>query len=217
MQRAGFGIRLVASLVDAAMLAAVVVGGVAVIAVVAAVMPPAADYDQAVRLSRLYLAAVTSFVFVLAVLYTAMDVFRGATVGKRLFHLRVGLAGPAGPAAGAPWPRLLLRWALKYFPVTATLLARATGFTLMYFDFDERPAGERAMVAMTVLTAVAVPVWGLILLGGFFFALGPRRQALHDMLARTVVLRPDQGPHGFAPVMLPPAAGYETHATPGRN
>src|SRR5688572_18613125 len=126
MQRAGFGVRLVASLVDAALLAALFVLVLAALAVVAAVMPAAADDEQARRWSQVYLVVVTSSLFVLSVAYTGLDVVRGATVGKRLFKLRVAPADATAAAA----PRLLARWALRYSPVTALLFARAAGFTL---------------------------------------------------------------------------------------
>src|SRR3954469_15739772 len=135
MQRAGFGIRLLAALVDGGIVAALLVGTVAVGAGggaftrpavgagVVAFTGPAGGQAEAVRRARLLMAAVTCGLLLVVVAYTGLDVAAGGTVGKRLFKLRV-VSADGGPAATG---RLLLRSALKWSPVLAFMLARAAG------------------------------------------------------------------------------------------
>src|SRR3954469_4992455 len=135
MQRAGFGIRLVAALVDGVIVAALLVGTVAAVAGVVAMTGPAGGQAEAVRRARLLMAAVTCGLLLVVVAYTGLDVAAGGTVGKRLFKLRV-VSADGGPAATG---RLLLRSALKWSPVLAFMLARAAGFSLQYV-FDDSTA-----------------------------------------------------------------------------
>ena len=52
----------------------------------------------------------------------------------------------------------------------------------------------------------------LVVLGGFFATLGSGRQALHDMVVGTVVLRPGEEAQGFAPIMEAPIAPADERA-----
>jgi hypothetical protein len=64
------------------------------------------------------------------------------------------------------------------------------------------------MLVFNLLFAAAL----LAVLGGFFAVLSKRRQALHDLLAGTVVVRPGEEPQGFVPIM--PVASPQFAATP---
>lgn len=91
-----------------------------------------------------------------------------ATLGKRLLSLRV--ARPDGQPAGL-W-RTLLRsvpW-LLLTPLAAALVLAAT-------------------TVLGILGLIGTPVFLLLLLVPFTLPLNARRQRLHDLLARTVVVR----------------------------
>jgi uncharacterized RDD family membrane protein YckC len=200
MQRAGFGIRLVAALVDGVIVAALLVTTVAVGAGVVAMTGPAGGQAEALRRARLLMAAITCGLLLVVVAYTGLDVAAGGTVGKRLFKLHV--ASPdGGPTAKG---RLLLRWALKWSPVLAFMLARAAAFSLLY-ALGDAGAMEGSLASRAVEWLLyATPLLALLVGIGSLLALTPRRQALHDRVADTVVLRPGAVAQGFAPVMPEP-------------
>jgi uncharacterized RDD family membrane protein YckC len=104
----------------------------------------------------------------IGLLWFGTEALWAATPGKRLLGLRIGTAD----GQPAPRSRLVLRWALKNVATLLALLAVLLGIAL------PAPAGAVAWLSN---------LGGLVMVGGCFAALGPRRQALHDLLARTAV------------------------------
>jgi len=105
-------------------------------------------------------AAFGGFVF----LYSLIEAFTGASPGKMALGLKVGLEDGRRAGAGA----YARRWAIKY---SGTILGLVG-----------------ALPGLQVIGLVA-PVAGLIVLAGCFLALGDKRQALHDVAAKTAVFR----------------------------
>lgn len=101
--------------------------------------------------------------FVAAVVWS-LDVWGGATVGKRLFGLRVatGSGGRAGVATR-----------LRRFAVQAV---GAWGWTL-------------SLLAGSWILAVVATLGGGVAMAASLLALGPSKRALHDRIAGTVVVR----------------------------
>jgi uncharacterized RDD family membrane protein YckC len=116
-----------------------------------------------------------------------------ASPGKRLLKLPIAGADEL-PAAV---PRRAVRWSAKYSPVF--LYFAATAMTYHWVLRPGGPAGRPpgALLVMNTLAGLAT----LAVAGGFFAALSKGRQALHDLAAGTVVLRPGEAPEGFAPVV----------------
>jgi uncharacterized RDD family membrane protein YckC len=85
-----------------------------------------------------------------------------ASPGKWL----LGLSVAAADGSPAPTGNRLARWVLKCSALWGTALALAVG---------------------SCPIAVAAAVAGLVTLGGFFLAISPRAQALHDRVAGTAI------------------------------
>jgi len=114
MERAGFWIRVLATVIDLVVVGMLsVVGGTVTIA---ALMSAGATADTAQRAGGIASVA-------LVLLYTSADVWFAGTPGKLVLGLRIGSA--AGQRAGR-WT-LALRWSTKYY---ATLVALAHAVTL---------------------------------------------------------------------------------------
>lgn len=172
-RRVGFGPRLAAALIDAVIVAVVgvVVGGAVggmlgggLGSVLGGASPDGAASGAAVgaALGAVLgaVAAFGGFVF----LYSLIEAFTGASPGKMLLKLRVGTAdGRRGSPA-----LYVRRWAIKYSGTLLGLVGAVPGLQVV---------------------GLLAPAAGAIIFVGCFFALGDRRQALHDLGAATAVYR----------------------------
>jgi uncharacterized RDD family membrane protein YckC len=190
-------VRLGATLLDAAPLAILFVAAVVVVSFGSEMLPqPSGTFDAMRRAHAIMIGASVSLLAV-AVAYTGMDVLGRGTVGKRLLRLRVAAADGTAASKG----RLLSRWALKNGPLVALLAGRAAGFVLWsYADFAGGSAPEWTARAQG-WWMIASLAWALVAALGFLLTLMPARRALHDLIARTTVLRPGEGPRGFTPIV----------------
>ncbi len=107
---------------------------------------------------------------VLGLLYFAGEAFTGVTPGKWALGLGVGTED----GHEAPRPVYALRWCLKHAGPLAGLLATLVSLATPHVG------GFLMLLANLV---------GLIAVGGFLSAAGPRRQGLHDRIAHTAVYR----------------------------
>jgi uncharacterized RDD family membrane protein YckC len=193
VQDSGFGIRLAAAAVDALFLYGLsFVAGVMVMGYYMVMRggPPKSPF--------LMLVEMLGVTAVLWLAYVALEVFGRASLAKRMFKLRIAGDDHASPRRG----RLVARAAFKYSPLL-TYLAVAGN---MYWWIARQAPGPRGPdFSIITLSGLFFAVTALVI-GGFFASLGHRRQALHDMVAGTVVLRPGEGPAGFAPIMVEPVA-----------
>jgi uncharacterized RDD family membrane protein YckC len=193
MHRAGFGIRFAAAALDALFLYGLTfVASMLVVGYYLATRrpPPSSPYSL--------LFGMLGVIAVLWLAYVALEVFGRASLAKRIFKLRIAGDDHAPPARG----RLLARAVFKYSPLLVYLATTAN----LYGWLERRAAGSRGLDPSIVALSGLFLAVALVVIGGFFAALGRRRQALHDLVAGTVVLRPGEGPAGFAPIMAVPAA-----------
>src|SRR5206468_78491 len=111
--------------------------------------------------------------------YSTTEIFMAASPGKMVLGLRIG--GATGTAA--PPQQLALRWALKYSAQLLTLIIILTH-----------------LWSLSILSTLA----SLAIFVGCFFALGEKKQALHDMIAGTAVFRRAPATQAAFPVIPPP-------------
>jgi uncharacterized RDD family membrane protein YckC len=188
MHRAGFRIRLAAAAVDALFLYGL--SFVAAVMVMGYYMVMRGGPPTSPFLMPFEMLGVTA---VLWLAYVALEVFGRASLAKRMFKLRIAGDDHASPGRG----RRVARAAFKYSPLLSYLAVAGN----MYWWIARQPPGPRVPdPSIIILSGLFFAVTALVI-GGFFAALGQRRQALHDMVAGTVVLRPGEGPAGFAPIM----------------
>jgi len=172
-RRVGFGPRLLAAAIDAIVVIAVTVGIGGTIGGIlgggAGQALASADGGGAAAgaaigavLGALLGAAVVFSGF--AFLYSLVEAFTGASPGKMLLGLKVGLED----GRRAPVATYLARWIVKYSGSVLGLLG--------------------ALPALHVLAALASAA-GLVVFLGCFLVLGDKRQALHDLAAKTAVFR----------------------------
>ncbi len=171
--RIGFGSRLLAALLDAAVILVLTVGiggtlgGLLGGGAGRAISGAAGDGAAAgaaigVLVGAVFgtIAAFSGFTF----LYSLIEAFTGASPGKMVLRLKVGLED-GRPARRSVYAK---RWAVKY---SGSLLGLA-GFV-------------PGLHPLALLAAVA----GVVIFIGCFLVLGDKRQALHDLAARTAVYR----------------------------
>jgi uncharacterized RDD family membrane protein YckC len=176
-QRIGFGKRLGAWALDCVFVIILsVVGGTsiggwlgaytgAMTAGAASSAAGAADNAQAAAALGGMFGAIMGMVLaatVIATIYFLIEGFTGYTLGKLILGIRI--ANEDGTKASVP--RLLLRWLVKNSGSVITLLAVFTATTSLF----------------TVSRLAS-----LIIFVGCFFTLGMKRQAFHDMAAKTAV------------------------------
>ena len=106
------------------------------------------------------MAALGGFVF----LYSLIEAFAGASPGKMVLKLKVGLEDGRQASVST----YVARWAVKYVGTLLGMVALLPGLRL--------------------LGTLALPAAVVIFLG-CFLVLGDKRQALHDIAARTAVFR----------------------------
>ena len=171
--RAGFGLRLVASLLD---LVLIVVGGILIGSVFGAALGSifggmlgsfesstgqTISGTQAGGILGGFLGSLIG-ISVFGTLYNLLEGLVGATIGKMLLGLKIGDAD--GTKAGVG--KLFFRYLLKNIAFVCSLLAGILG--------------------IAILTKVGT-VLGLIWFLGCFLVLRRSRQGLHDMIAGTAV------------------------------
>lgn len=97
-----------------------------------------------------------------SVLYFLLELFTGASLGKHI--LKIVIAHPERTAGD--FNIFALRWAIKYSPSLAFLLSALTGNLII--------AGIGLLLT-------------IIFIIGCFVALGEKKQALHDIIAKTAI------------------------------
>ena len=188
MDRQGFGIRLVALILDiiAVLILAIIVGvifggGAAISYRVGAPVP-----------GRLVASLVGSLV---GLAYWSTEIFRAASPGKMILGLKIG----SETGAPATQNELVTRWLVKNSGGLIGLVAAVIGAVVPFLGMVIGWVAALANLAIFV---------------GCFLTLGQTRQALHDILAHTAVYKvaPPAGfpvtpvPTSMAPPPPPPTA-----------
>ncbi len=176
-QRIGFGKRLGAWALDCVFVAIIAVAGGSTIggwlgaytgaAAMGAASAAAGAGDNAQAAAALggIFGAIAGFILaatVIATIYFLFEGFTGYTLGKLMLGIRI--ANDDGTRAGVG--KLLLRFLVKNSGSVLSLLAIFTATTALF-----------------QISRLA----GLIIFVGCFFTLGVKRQAFHDMIAKTAV------------------------------
>ena len=176
-QRIGFGKRLGAFVLDC-VLCGIIAGvggttiggwlgaytGAAAVAATTAAANAGQDSQAAAAMGGLFgaIAGIIIAAYLIAVVYFLFEGLTGYTLGKLVLGIRI--ANDDGTAAGVG--KLLYRYLLKNSSYFLALIALFTG-----------------VHALATLGNVA---WLLIFIG-CFFTLGVKKQAFHDMIAKTAV------------------------------
>lgn len=189
LERKGFGIRLGAYLIDFV----IVVVGMGIIGVIVGAgfairmggMGGSVEGITADQARAIMLAGLIGNLLALA--YFSTDIFMAGTPGKKLLKLTI----MSETGAPAPQAQLATRFAIKYSGTILGFLGAIPGLGFL-----------------GMISGLAA----LVIFIGCFMALGQKRQALHDTLAKTAVFGPavvGMAPMGFQPVMpgqpMPPA------------
>jgi uncharacterized RDD family membrane protein YckC len=172
--RIGFARRLGAYIIDNVFLMLLLVVG-AMITGVAERMMDLGGSDLTILANPEKINELTAFVnkslmpLVLAItfIYYSLEVIFGQSLGKILLGMQIG----CGDKKFASYQKLLLRFALKFSNNIFTLLA---------------------LIASLAFLQTLSTVCGFVFFAGCFFALGIKKQALHDMLAGTAVYFKDE-------------------------
>ena len=177
--RVGFGARFGAAIIDSIVVALL---GLALASTVGSLFPgylaevlshqqakvnanPAmAKQMEAMASMMQFITRWSAAVALAGLLYGLIEGFFGRALGKLLLGLRIADAD----GQPAPVPRLLARMAVKQSGTILAFVAMATGTYLL------------AQLAQ-------IPSWVIVL--GFLLVLGKKRQALHDLAAKTAVYR----------------------------
>jgi uncharacterized RDD family membrane protein YckC len=167
-ERIGFGKRLAAALID---FVVIVVAGLIVGAVLGGVLGAGAGAAggaeaEAVALGGVFgaLAGAALGIQLLSLGWIVWEGLTGAALGKRLLKIRIKSEDGSPGKVGT----LIARAAIKYVATLLGLVATLTG--LAFID----KVGN---------------LGGLLIFIGCFFVLGQKRQAFHDMIAKTAVYR----------------------------
>ena len=170
--RVGFGLRLVASLIDLVM---ITVGGLIIGtllggllgSIFGSVLGTIEGIEGAVEGAEIggiigIILGAAIGIFVFGTLYNLLEGFVGATVGKMLIGIKIGSDDGTKARVGT----LLFRYVLKNIALVSSLLAGIVGITLI---------------------AKVGSLLGFVWFLGCFLVLGKARQGLHDMIAKTAV------------------------------
>ena len=171
-ERIGFGLRLVASLIDGIVIGFIgsLVGGVAggiLGGGAGALAGSAVDQTAAGGAFGGLVGAVVGAMLgssLVSLIWVIWEGLTGQALGKLLLKIRVKSAD--GSNAGVD--RLLTRAAIKYISSILQIVAAVTGISLI---------GNLGSLA------------GVVIFVGCFLVLGQNRQALHDILAKTAVYK----------------------------
>lgn len=192
--REGFGIRLGAYLIDAIIMMVVVMGLVMMIftGTFAVGFGGGGAATTTVDPGTVQLAGIIGSLLALG--YASLEIFLARSVGK----MALGLIIRSENAAPAPVGQLATRYVVKYSGSILGLLMFITGVEIL---------GMLGNIA------------SLVIVIGCFFVLGQKRQAFHDMIAKTAVYKLNPAvQQGFQPVMpsqggyVPPSTGQQPPA-----
>ncbi|PKP48580.1 MAG: hypothetical protein CVT95_04255 [Bacteroidetes bacterium HGW-Bacteroidetes-12] len=103
-------------------------------------------------------------IYLMSLVLFVMEGITGQTPGKMLLKIKNANQDGTAAAAGALWVRALLKY-------SGTILALLAGVT--------------SLAILGTIGSVA----GLIIFIGCFFVLGDKRQAIHDLVAKTAVFK----------------------------
>jgi len=119
---------------------------------------------------------------IFAFLYNLVEGLLGYTVGKLMLGIQIGNQDGTPADTG----KLMLRFAIKNSSSIIGLI------------------GMAAMVSLINSIGSAI---GIVVIIGCFFALGEKKLALHDLIAKTAVFRKSELEDGTAaePIMMPPS------------
>jgi len=168
-KRVGFGPRLGAALID--VVAIVILGGVfggilgSVLGLGAGALAGSATDEGGAAVAA---AAVGFFggmalgITLVGVLYGLIEAFTGASPGKMVLKLKIGFED----GRNAPVATYFTRWAVKYSGTILSSVGLITGISLL---------GTLGSLA------------GFVIFVGCFFVLAAKKQAIHDMAAKTAV------------------------------
>lgn len=170
-QRAGFGVRAAALVIDVILLGAIsivigLIAGSSLAALVFAAIGMQHGDAGGAAIASGFVGIMMSVVVallvsaVLALPYNLMEAFFGWTPGKLAMGLRVRNEDGSNPLFG----QVFMRWLIKHNAILLGLLV-AVGIPLGFLS----------------------PILQAIVFFGCFLALGPARQALHDQLTKTAV------------------------------
>ncbi len=123
------------------------------------------QYDMIVQLVDNFLVHNQTdliFIFLMPLVYYSLEIFIGASLGKLILGLRI--ASP--DRTPAPAKNLAIRYSLKHISMIIYVLWIITL--------------SHGLILVSFLA-------GIVIIVGFFFTLGERKQGLHDMIARTAV------------------------------
>ena len=173
-KRVGFGPRLGAALLDMVLICIVslLFGGTlgALLGLGAGAIAGAAGEGDSAAAAGAAGAAIGALggmmigIYVFGFLYSLIEAFTGASPGKMVLKLKIGVED----GRQAPVSTYAARWAVKYAGTLIGLLALMPGLHL--------------------LSAVG-SLAGFVIFIGCFLVLGDKKQALHDMAAKTAVFK----------------------------
>ena len=170
-KRIGFGPRLGAALIDMVIISvlSLFLGGTlgAMLGLGAGAMAGVSDQAEGAAAAGAAIGALAGMAMGIAVfgfLYSLIEALTGASPGKMVLKLKVGFED----GRQAPVATYVTRWAVKY---AGTLL------------------GVVALVPGLHMLGTLGPVASLVIFVGCFLVLGDKRQALHDMAAKTAIFK----------------------------
>ncbi len=175
--REGFGIRLGAYLIDVLVMMVVVMGLVMLILTGSFSVGIGGGGGGTVTVDpgKVQLAGIIGSLLGLG--YASLEIFLGRSVGK----MALGLIIRGENGTPAPVNQLVMRYLVKYSPSILSLLMYITGVGII---------GHLSTAA------------SLVILVGCFMVLGQKRQAIHDMVAKTAVFKVNPAiQQGFQPIM----------------
>ena len=168
-KRVGFGMRLVAALIDAVIVVipSALFGGMLATALGlgAGALASLLEAGGETAAAAAAMGAVAGFAIgygLFSFLYSLIEGFKGASPGKMIAGIKIGTQD----GRNAPVKVYLQRWAVKNSSTLLGTLGAFTGISLLSW------LGSLAGLAVFV---------------GCFFVLGASRQAFHDMAAKTAV------------------------------
>lgn len=179
MVRKGFGIRLLALIIDFLILAVIqVVLSLIILGTLRVSFGTVGSASDPAMAGRFRILQIVAGIVGLA--YWSLEIVQARSVGKMLLGMTIGSENGVTPAAPSA---LGTRYLLKQSPTIMNVIV--------------------AILGVSFLSLISTLV-GLAFFIGCFFALGAKRQALHDMIAHTAVYGPGTEPviqQGFEPIM----------------
>jgi len=171
--RVGFGRRLAAYLIDIVTVGIINIGLFLLLQNWGIIDPITENIfnlsstNQLEEIIRILSEQMTPYMITAALLYYVTEVLYGVTLGKLILEIKIA----DQERTFASRQQLLIRYLIKHINTVFTLL-----FLLTSLNF------------INILGAFL----GLVVFIGCFFVLGPKKQALHDMIAKTAVYYKDE-------------------------